>query len=181
MNKKQTSDFVVGIAGNLVASLIIMLANILFGRFVPNAPQEVLDIASYVLPLVFIFMFLYKDKIGKIQFNPRLWLSRIRKLITQAPQTEQVKQFFQSFIDGIRQFVSQLLKIGHQTKNWVNYLERAIKPSVIIVTVITVFFVIGFGVSIRWLFERKITTAAPPVYSSYQQIYDFLAPQNDTP
>jgi|GEM_PF-5944892 len=181
MNKKQTSDFVLGIAGNLVASLVIMLANILFGRFVPNAPREVLDVASLVLPLLFFFMFLYKDRIGKIQFNPRLWISRIRKLITQAQQTEQVKQFFQSFIDSVCRFVSQLLDIGHQTKNWVNYLERAIKPSVIIVTIITVFLIIGCGVSIRWLFERKITTAAPPIYNSYQQIYDFLAPQNDTP
>mgnify|MGYP003972785183 CR=1 FL=1 len=181
MNPKQTSDFILGIAGNLVASLIIALANIFFGRFAPNTPREFLDVASLVFPFVFIFMFLYKDKIGKIRFNPRLKFLHIRKSLTHAPLTKQVKQFFQSFINGVKEFVSQLLESGRQTKNWANYLERAIKPSVIIVTVITVFLIVSFGVSIRWLYEQRTITTTPSVYSSYQHIYDFLAPQNDTP
>ena len=176
MNKKQTSDFVWGIVGNIVASLLIALANILVGRFIPNAPREVLDVSSLVLPLLIIFMFLYRDRIGKIRIEPRSWFLKIRKSLTQAPQMEQVKYVFQSFFSGVRQFVLQLSEISHQTKKWANYLEKAIKPSVIIVTLITVFLIVGFGVSIRWLFEQRTITTVPPVYSSYRQIYDLLAP-----
>ncbi len=170
-----------GIAGNLVASLIIALANILFARFAPNVSREFLDVASLVLPLVLIFIFLYRDELRKIQFNPPAWRLRIRKSITQAPQIEQVRQFLQSLAKRVRQFVLQLFEMGRQTKGWLDYLERTIKPSIIIVTIITVFLIVSFGISIRWLFERRITTAVSPVYSSYQQIYDFLSPQYDTP
>jgi hypothetical protein len=176
MNEKQSSDFVLGIAGNLVASLIIALANILIGRFAPNFSHEVLDVASLVLPLVLIFMFLYRGKIKQIRIEPRLWILRIRESITKTPQAGQIKQLFYGVVGCIRQFITQLSEIKLQSKNWINYLEKAIKPSVIIVTVITVFLIIGFGVSIRMLYEQRTITTAPSVYSSYQQIYDFLAP-----
>lgn len=186
MNEGQSSDFVLGIAGNLVAGLIIALANILIGRFIPNFPREILDVASLVLPLIVIFVFLYRKRIKKIQIEPRLWFLRIRESITKTPQVGQVKQFFYDLISGVRHFITQLSRIKLPrvklpSKNWINYLEKAIKPSVIIVTVVTVFLIIGFGVSVRWLFEQRVKTAVPPVYSSYQQIYDFLAPKNDTP
>jgi hypothetical protein len=181
MNKNQTSDFALGIIGNLLASVIIAVANILFGRFIPNAPRDVLDVGSSVLPVVIIILFLYRDKIRKIRIEPRLWLLRLRKTITQTPLAVQIKQFFYSVANGIRQFLLRLSEMRLQTKNWKIYLEKAIKPSVIIVTVITVFLIVSFGVSIRWLFERRIETASQPVYSSYQQIYDFLAPQSNTP
>lgn len=181
MNEGQSSDFVLGIAGNLVASLIIALANIFIGRFIPNSPREILDVASLVLPLIVIFVFLYRKRIKKIRIEPRLWFSRIRESITKTPQVGQVKQFFSDLINGVRQFITQLSKIKLPSKNWINYLEKAIKPSVIIVTIITVFMIVGFGVSIRWLYEQRTVRTIPPVYSSYQQIYDFLAPQNDTP
>lgn len=123
MNDKQSSEFILGIANNLFASLIIMVANILIGRFIPNSPREFLDIASLLLPLTAIFMFLYRNKIKKIR----------------------------------------------------------IKPSAIIVMAITAFLIISFGVSIRWLYEQRTERTILPVYSSYQQIYDFLAPQNTSP
>ena len=191
MNERQSSDFVLGIAGNLVASLIIALANILIGRFIPNSPREFLDVASLVLPLIIIFAFLNRKRIKKIRIEPRLWFLRIRESITKTPQVGQIKQFFHDLISGGRQFITQLSRIrlpsielpriNLPSKNWVNYLEKAIKPSVIIVTAITIFMIIGFGVSIRWLYEQRTVRTIPPVYSSYQQIYDFLAPQNDTP
>lgn len=181
MNEKQSSDFVLGIAGNIVAGLMNALANIFIGAFASNIPHEVVDIASLVFQLVILFMFLYRGKIKQIRIKPRLWFLRLRKAFTQTPQSTQIKQFFYTLASGIRQFLLQLSEIRLQTQNWKNYLEKAIKPSVVIVTVITVFLIVGFGVSIRWLFERRIEKAVQPVYGSYQQIYDFLAPQSDTP
>lgn len=181
MNEKQPSDFALGIAGNLVASLIIALANILIGRFIPNSPREVLDVASLVLPLIIIFVFLYRNKIKKIRIEPRLWFLRIRESIIKTPQAGQIRQFFYGLVSSVRQFITQISRIKLQSKNWINYLEKAIKPSVIIVTVITVFLIVSFGVSVRWLYEQRTVRTIPPVYSSYQQIYDFLAPQNNTP
>lgn len=181
MNKKHTSDFVWGIIGNIVASLLIALANILVGRFVPNAPREVLDVSSSILPLLIIFVFLYRGKIRRIRMKqihiePSVWLLPIRRLLTQVPQKEQIKQFFHRLIGRMHQFALHLSEISRQTKNWATYFEKAIKPSVIIVTVVTVFLIVGFGVSIRWLFEQRTISTLPPVYSSYRQIYDLLAP-----
>jgi len=181
MSEKQSSDFVLGIVGNLVASLIIALANILIGRFIPKSPREILDIASLILPLIIVFMFLYRNRIKKMRIELRLWILRIRESITKTPQTGQIRHFSNDLISGLRQLVLRLSRIKLQSKNWKNYLEKAIKPSIIIVTVITVFLIIGFGVSIRWIYEQRTVRTIPPVYSSYQQIYDFLAPQNDTP
>lgn len=181
MNEERPSDFVLGIASNLVASLIIALANILIGRFIPNFPGEFLDVASLVLPLILIFLFLYRNKIKKIRIEPRLWFLRIRESITKTPQVREIGQLFYDLINGIRQLVGQISRIKLQSKDWVNYLEKSIKPSVIIVTAVTVFLIVGFGVSIRWLYEQRIVKTIPPIYSSYQQIYDFLAPQNNTP
>jgi len=176
MNEKQTSGFVWGITGNIVVSLLIALANILVGRFIPNSPREVLDVSSLVLPLLIIFLFLYRDKIRKVRVEPRLWFSQMRKLLTQAQLMEQNREFFSRFIGSVRQFVMQLFEINYQTKNLANYLDKAIKPSIIIVTVITVFLIVGFGVSIRWFFEQRTITTIPSIYNSYLQIYDFLAP-----
>ncbi|MFN8381695.1 MAG: hypothetical protein U0V02_07135 [Anaerolineales bacterium] len=181
MNDKQPSDFILGIAGNLVASLIIALVNILIGRFIPNSPRELLDIASLVIPLIVIFVFLYRNKITKIRIEPKTWFLQIQRLITQTPQAGQVRHFFYDLVNGVRQSVIQLTKLMLQSKNWVRYLEKAIKPSAIIVTAISVFLIVSFGVSIRWLYEQRTERTILPVYSSYQQIYDFLAPQNDTP
>ena len=177
MNMKQTSGFIWGIVGNIVASLFIALANILIGRFIPNAPQKVIDVSSLVLPLLIIFMFLYRDRIGKIRIAPCSWFLKIRELLTQAPQMEQIRQLFRGSISSVYKFVLQLFKTDHKTKNWTNYLEKAIKPSVIIVTLVTVFLIVGFGVSIRWLFEQRIVTTIPSLNSSYRQVYDFLAPK----
>lgn len=176
MKNKQSSDFVWGIIGNILASLLIAIANIFAGRFMPNAPREVLDVASLLLPLSFIFIFLYQDRIKKIRIEPRLWLLQIRKLLIQAPQTKQIGQFAHRFINGVRQSILRLFEIGHQTKNLANHFEKAIEPSVVIVTLITVFLIVGFGVSVRWLFEQRTITTISPVYDSYRQIYDFLAP-----
>ena len=181
MNDKQSSDFALGIAGNLVASLIIALANILIGRFIPKSPREILDVASLVLPLIVIFVFLYRNKIKKIRIEPRLWFLRIRESVTKTPQAGKIRYFFNNLLSGLRQLITQLSRIKLPSKNWKNYLDKAIKPSVVIVTVITVFLIVGFGVSIRWIYEQRTVRTIPPVYSSYQQIYDFLAPQNDTP
>ena len=118
MSKKKTLDFIWGIVGSLVASLMIAIANILFGRFSPNFPREILDVFSIILPLLIILIYLYREKIKKVH----------------------------------------------------------IRPSIIIVTIVTMFLIVGFGVSIRWLFEQRTAITMPYVVNSYRQIYDILAP-----
>jgi hypothetical protein len=176
MNKKQSSAFVWGIAGNIVASFLIALANILIGRFIPNAPREVLDVSSIILPLLFIILFLYRDKIRKVRIKPRFCLSQIRKLITQMPQWEEIAENFRRIFNNFRQIGLRFFEISHQTVKLADYFEKAKIPSAILITLVTVVIVVGFGVSIRWLFEQRTITTIPPITSSYHLIYEILAP-----
>jgi hypothetical protein len=176
MSKRNTTDFIFGIAGNLVASLLVAIANILFGRFAPNAPREVLDIASLILPLTAILLLLFKNKIKKMIVELCLWITKIRKSTAQTLHPGFVKKLFINIFDGINQFIKQFFNMDRQMKKRQNLFEMAIKPSIIIVTMITVFVVVGFGVSIRWLYEQRTITTIPAVYSTYRQVYDLLTP-----
>lgn len=123
MEQIKFADLAWGIVGNIVASLFVAIANILFGHFFSNFSREILDFISLSFPLAIILIFLYRKKIKHVR----------------------------------------------------------IKPSITIVILITTFVIVSAGVSVRWYYEQRIERTILPVYSSYQQIYDFLAPQNDTP
>jgi len=118
MDTQKTTEFVWGILVNILASLLIALANILIGKFLPNAPREVIDILSLALPILFIVPFLSRGRLRKMRLS----------------------------------------------------------PSVVVVTLVTVLLIVGFGVSIRWLFEGRIETAVLPIYDVYRRIYNVPSP-----
>ena len=49
--------------GNILASLLIAVANILIGRFLPSAPSELIDILSMVLLLLVIGLLLIRGQL----------------------------------------------------------------------------------------------------------------------
>lgn len=81
-NTQKTTEFAWGILGNILASLLIALANILIGRFLPNAPSEVIDIISLVLPILFITLFLTRGHLRKIRLNARMISIGVVALVT---------------------------------------------------------------------------------------------------
>jgi len=82
MNTQKTTEFAWGILGNILASLLIALANILIGRFLPNAPSEVIDIMSLVLPILFVILFLTRGHLRKIRLNARMISVGVVTLVT---------------------------------------------------------------------------------------------------